>query len=289
MIDRAAASIQGRGCLFARRGFTVVELLVVIAAIAVLLAFSVPAFRRLVSDGQRTREMSAARQMVMAWNTYALDAKSWVLPGFKTGLPAFQENGDRIPADTYGGGTTIAARFPWRLAPYLGHNFYGMYVNAQSKELDKLRNGDREQYLYFASLYPSLGMNSTFVGGDQERYGFLPSPPAQLKDLHVKRLSSIRRPDQLLLFASARTAATSDDRMVEGYFRLEAPRLISQQWAEMYDPAQPASFGNLSARYDGTAVCAFTGGSVDAIRTDLLRDMRSWSNAATAPDWQLGP
>lgn len=274
---------------FARGAFTVVELLVVIAVIAVLVAFSVPAFRKIVRDGHRTRELSAARQMVAAWNTYAVDFKSWVLPGFKTGLPAFQANGDRIPADTWGGGATIAARFPWRLAPYLGHNFAGMYINEQSAELEKLKNGNYEEFLYFASLYPSLGMNSTFVGGDQERYGFLPSPPPQLKDLHVSRLSSIRRPEQLVLFASARTDVTDNNRLVEGYFRLEAPRLIGPQWAEAYDPTQPASFGNLSARHDGTAVCAFTGGGVDAVRVDLLRDMRHWSNNADAPDWQLGP
>jgi len=274
---------------YARAGFTVVELLVVIATIAILLSFSIPAFRRLMADSTRTREMAAARQMVMAWNTYASDSKAWVLPGFKTGLPARLEDGSNIAAGNYGGGATISARFPWRLAPYLSHNFRGMYVNDQAPELEKLKNGDYEQYLYFASLYPSLGMNSTFVGGDQERYGFLPNAPAGLKDFYVTRLSSIRNPEKLVLFASARTDATSDNRLVEGYFRLESPRLAAAQWADAYDPAKPASCGNISARHDGTAVCAFTGGSVDTIQIDALRDMRHWSNNADAFNWQLTP
>lgn len=274
---------------YAHRGFTVVELLVVIAAIAVLLSFSIPAFRRLMADSTRTREMAAARQMVMAWNTYATDSKSWVLPGFKTGLPARLQDGSTIAPDNYGGGATIAARFPWRLAPYLGHNFKGMYINEQSAELNKLKDGNQEEYLYFASLYPSLGLNSTWVGGDQERYGFLPNPPAPFKNFYVTRLSTIRDPDRLVLFGSARTDATSDNRMVEGYFRLESPRFVAPQWADAYDATQPASCGNISARHDGTAVCAFTGGSVDTIQIDALRDMRHWANMATSPEWQLTP
>lgn len=265
------------------------ELLVVVATIAILLAFSLPAFRRLMADSTRAREMAAARQMVMAWETYASDSKAWVLPGFKTGLPARLEDGSNIAASNYGGGATIAARFPWRLAPYLGHNFAGMYVNQQAAELEKLKDGDHEQYLYFASLYPSLGMNSTWVGGDQERYGFLPNAPAPFKNFYVQRLSSIRHPDKLVLFGSARTAATNDNRLVEGYFRLESPRLAAPQWTSAYDPAVPASCGNISARYDGTAVCAFTGGSIEAIQVDALRDMRHWANEATSFEWQLAP
>lgn len=272
-----------------RNGFTIVELLVVVAIMGVLLALAVPAYRHLSRDARRTLEMSAARQMAVAWNSYAVDAKAWVLPGFKSGLPARQDDGTIIPQATYGGGATISARFPWRLAPYLGHNFYGMYVGDQREELDRLKDGPHEQYLYFASLYPSLGLNSTFVGGDQERYAFMPNPPAMLKDFYVTRLSSIRRPEQLLLFASARSGATDDGRLVEGYFRIEAPQLAAAQWADAYDPADPASFGNLSARHGGSAVCAYTAGNVDAIRVDLLKDMRTWANAATTPDWKLAP
>ena len=40
--------------------------------------------------------------------------------------------------------------------------------------LERLRLGDRNQYYYFASLYPSFGMNSAFVGGDEARF---PSDP----------------------------------------------------------------------------------------------------------------
>lgn len=283
---RRPARRSGR---YERRGFTVVELLVVVATIAVLLAFSVPAFRRLVADSSRAREMAAARQMVMAWNTYATDSNAWVLPGFKTGLPARLQDGSFISPNSYGGGATIAARYPWRIAPYLGHKFEGMYINEQASELEKLKNGKHEEYLYFASLYPSLGMNSTFVGGDQERYAFLPNAPAPLKNFYVQRLSSIRNPDKLLLFASSRTDATSDNRQVEGYFRIESPRLVTSQWQAAYDPAQPASYGNISARHDGTAVCAFTSGAVDTIQVDALRDMRFWANTANAFDWQLTP
>ncbi len=276
------------------RGFTLVELLVVIGVIAVIVAFSVPAFRSMVGGARRSREMNAARQLIVAWTSYAADAKGQVLPGFKTGLPAYQANGDPIPASSYGGGATISARYPWRIARYLGHNFHGLYVNDQEPELSLLENGDYQKYLYFGSLYPSFGMNSTWVGGDQERYGFLPppppnSPPSPFNNFYVSRLSQVKHAERLLVFASARTDATSDGRMVEGYFRIDSPAIISTQWASTYDPAAPSSYGNVSARQDGETVCAFVGGNVDHKPVDELRDMRYWANQADAPEWRLVP
>ena len=72
-----------------RCGFTIVELLVVIAVIAILAALLLPAVQKARVAADRTDEMSSARQLMLAWDSYAVQFNESVLPGYKLGLRAF--------------------------------------------------------------------------------------------------------------------------------------------------------------------------------------------------------
>jgi len=291
-----AAPLQGRqipskGC---PRAFTLVELLAVIGVIALLVALSASAVTVVQRTARQTTELAALRSALQAWTGYALDNGGVLIPGFLPGLPAFQRNGEPIPTQTYGGGANIAARWPWRLTPYLGGDMRSLFVGSQADMWSKLENGDPEQMLYFASLYPSFGMNSTWVGGDSERLGFLPAtlPNGQrnpLANFYLRRLAMARNPARVIAFASSRTNATADGGIAEGYFRLESPAFIQPQWQARYDPEVPASFGNLSARYRDEACVGTIDGAVAAEGVNALRDMRRWADQADRADWSLQP
>lgn len=276
------------------RGFTIVELLAVIGVVVLLVSLSASAVTVAQRAARQTTELAALRSALLAWTNYSLENGGAVIPGFLPGLPAFQPNGALIPTQTYGGGTNIAARWPWRLTPYLGGDMRALFVGSQADLWSKLENGDPEQLLYFASLYPSFGMNSTWIGGDSERLGFLP-PTLQngqrnpLANFYLRRISMARNPARVVVFASSRTSATVDGGIAEGYFRLESPIFMQPQWQEKYDSEVPASWGNVSARYRDEACVGTIDGAVAAVGVSALRDMRRWADQADRADWSLQP
>jgi len=288
----------------ARAGFSVTELLVVIGVIALLVALAVPAARMVRKAAAKTRELTTARMLGQAWTHYATDSSGAVLPGFRAGLPAFGPDGAPIPPETFSGsGAAIAARWPWRLTPYLGSDVMNLFAGPQREALLKLQaSADRDRFYYLASLVPSFGLNSAWVGGDSDRLGFLPptigGQPNPFRNFYVTRLSQVTRPERLTLFASSRMsndfgadplAQYFDGTTIEGYFRVDSPWFQARIWAESYEPGNPASAGNVSARTDGDAIVVTASGATEAVPVQQLDDMRRWADQADRIDWRLVP
>ncbi len=271
------------------RAFTLVELLVVIALIALVLSLVFPAVRSMRNRSAQVREMSAARAIFSAWSEYSHDNGGRLLPGYKNGLAAFDEKGQSIAAQTIG---VAAARYPWRLAPYLAFNFRGLYLDQNLRTLEELEASDYPNYLYQTSAYPSLGLNTTWVGGDENQGGFNPAYQSAFGRFYVTRESEILHPDRLIVSASSRgidPTAGADAPMREGYFRVRSPNFTEAQWAAKYDANEAASCGQVASRNGDRTVVGFAGGHVESKAIDELRDMRFWADRADAPDWKLTP
>ena len=261
-----------------RRAFSLVELLVVIAIVSVIIAIIVPVAGGAKRRATTAKEIAAARQLMIGWTAYATDHRGRLLPGYRNGLDAEDEYGNTI-------GDPIAARYPWRLAPYLDYDFAGLYMDPNLQ--DQLNYAEGQTTQYFLSLYPALGINSVFVGGDKD-YEF----ESLYGNFYLTRLSQPKRPAEVIVFASARTNAEFPPYnfpVTEGYFRVRAPNTFQPEWTDTWDATAPAAdWGYVSLRLGtGKAAVGFIDGHASTLDEGEIRDMRHWADQADSYDWML--
>ncbi|MBX3373655.1 MAG: prepilin-type N-terminal cleavage/methylation domain-containing protein [Phycisphaeraceae bacterium] len=273
------------------QAFTIIELLVVIAVIAVIAGLLLPAVGRVRAGARRTQELTAARQLFVAWQLYANQNQDAALPGYRTGLRAVTQDGRRVSDIT---SPVAAARYPWRLAPYIDWNFRGLYLWQNEELLERLEQQSEPMYTYFVSLSPSLGLNATWVGGDEEELGFSQVQLERYGRFYVTRVPEILRPERLLLFASARGVdpLIPGGAPAPGYFRVRSPYLVrgERRWAESYrEVLPPGEFGQVALRHAATAAAVMTDGHVESLGQRDLEDMRRWGNRLESRDDGLNP
>jgi prepilin-type N-terminal cleavage/methylation domain-containing protein len=286
--DRSSLEVPWRQARRVRAAFTLVELLVVIAVIAIVVSLVSYAATSVRGSGKSARELALARQLMLGYTAYAADHKGALMPGYYNVQPALP-----IPTDEQGKAVSgpAAHRYAWRLAPYLDLQLKGLIDDPWL--LEDLRY--TTQFDYFVSLYPAMGLNTTFVGGDSsaEGLGFNPAYKQLYGNFYLTRLSQARRPADLIVFGSARTNATYEagaPPIIEGYFKIESPNLLSRRWdADWNVEAPPKQWGFLSLRLKGErAAFGFLDGHTGLLDNGEMQDMRKWCDLADAPNWKLG-
>jgi len=155
------------------------------------------------------------------------------------------------------------------------------------------RRGSRD-YRYVISLFPTLGMNTAFIGGSAHHLAFTTPPVTMYGKFYVSRIDEPQRTDRLIVFCGARAEqqpALPTLGMPQGYFRVEAPYFIMRNWQATYDPnaAFPGNnSGFVACRYGDKAVTGLFDGHAAMSSWEDLQDMRRWSDRATSPTWRLG-
>ncbi len=215
-------------CTVRRRcAFTLTEVLLAVAVIAVLLAILMPALARARATARMVRELAAAKQNTATYINYAGDFKDAVVPALpawdtiRSGCPAPPRHRLRAPDPFNPGsnidgalcknwfyylqgwaGTPLAA---WQIDKPAYDNFWNRPRTASSNfgwtDYDQLAAASAFGY------HPTLGLNGVFMGGSFQHGGLrgqwgLTNP--SLGHFYLTRLSQARDPARLTVFASAR-------------------------------------------------------------------------------------
>jgi prepilin-type N-terminal cleavage/methylation domain-containing protein len=261
--------------------FTLLELLVVIAIVSILASLLLPALAASKRKARMIEEISSARQLILAVHLYAEENEDAVFPGYMSQPNARDDQGELIPFPTN-------ARYPWRLLPFLSQSLETIYCGPNRARLQQLRQFDRREYVYAVSVYPSLGINSYFIGGNETEF---PAAAANNRFGYgtvVTRMSEIQRPSTLMGFASARSAV--DGLEANGYYQVTPPYLTDRLWAENWSPDMPPKdWGFVAPRYSRRAVTAAMDGHSAARGLTDLQDMQRWCNNADRSDFTLAP
>lgn len=278
----------------AHRAFTLIELLVCIGVIAVLVGILAPALASARNTARMSRELSAGQQLITAYTLYADDAKGFLLPGYvppkwvdpnqPLGTPlvsAMDETGERVLG-------VPAQRYPWRILPYVDYNFSGLYKD----ESVLRRYRERDDFRYVVSLSPSFALNSTFCGGDYDRFGFNDLALRTWGPFYLSRLDQAQRPAQVIAFVTARGVNPDGDESLPGYFRADPPNTRVRVWQttppESMPEALPGQYGNVDYRYANKAAALQLDGHAELSTFKALDDMRRWSDRAGRADWMIG-
>ena len=261
------------------RAFTLIELLVVIAVIGILSSLLLPALAGARLKVKQVNELNAGRPLLLAWQLHADEHEDVVLAGYSSQVEAFDNRGNPL-------GSPIRDRYPWRLAPQLANNFRSIYVNESRRFLEEAEGMSHADFVYRASLYPSFGYNSVFLGGDEQKFNPALAAATFGSDWLVTRTSQLLRPSELIAFASARSRPGTRDE--PGYYVVHPPFLKTRQWDDSFSLSRPPEkFGYVHPRWGGRAMAGMTDGHVEALNETDLQDMRRWCNVADRADWTL--
>lgn len=310
-----ARTMTTHGALVARRptdaGFTLIEMLVVIAVTALLISILLPALGHVKATAAQSREAAAGKQIVTGYLLYSTDNKGTLLPGYLKSEWADPSRGSshqvlawdnpHDASDSTRLTGTIVRKYPWRLAPYIDYSLESLIVNRQlysdSRSLPDDRNS-RMGFQWAFSQNPSFGLNTTFVGGDAKRGGFFAPATLRWGSFYVTRADQPIFPDKLTIFATARGDSPSTNMVVPGNHRIEGPWNASSgtnvvpsftRWGAPPGPfnpdRSPGTYGHLDFRHFGKCVTTTFDGHADLHSVKDMTDMRRWSNQATSADW----
>lgn len=259
-----------------RQGFSLIELITAIAVISILSTLTVIAVSKAKMHSETAKAVAGARVLINAFMSYGADNGGTCFIGYDSTPHAY---GDVLKQQAL-------TRYPFRLSPYYDESYEGpMWVNGNKEQIDESTGGkSHPQYAY--SQYPAFGMNYLFVGGERltyrdryrnETYDYSDAT-AQNAILHHGEAES-----QIIVFASAGGDG------IDGYHVVTPPNLYAggydghKSWNSVRNwkpESKPEGYGHVNARYDGKAVIAQMGGSVQLRTIEELADMRLWAREA---------
>ncbi len=259
------------------RAFTLIELLITIAIIALLISILAPSLRAAMSASRATKCLSNQRQLTLGWSLYANDFRDYAVPAaywqqqfIGTG-PVVYWFGADAPGASAGSGT---------LMPYLA----AARADRSALECPEQPAGSyvpQTQNLKFSTTY---GYNGYYLSP-----GMTPGWGDQIAFRPWRKTADIAAPSTLLVFADTLLASSSATGMPRSSAMLDPPMLYSGSsgWQTNNSPTTAFRHGlkqkaSAVARADGSALAATT--APELLKRDSKGRTLGTGNFSKTPD-----
>jgi|GEM_PF-847628 len=226
------------------RGFSIIEVLVVIAIIAVLAALLFPVLISSRAAANRAKCMSNIKQLVMANRLYANDYDGRFVPA---AVDIFEGSGGHWRWHGWRPTTDGSTQFDPQKSPLLPY----MGRDQRLKEcplggmLDK--NGNA-----FEAGGGGYGYNATYIGGSYWKFGMTPRAAETTASLWM-----IKNPERTVMFTDAAMPQGYPQQRVTEYSFCEPPFAVDSRGVTKY-----RNMPSIHFRHNGFAVVAWCDGHV---------------------------
>lgn len=288
-----------------RQAFTLVELMVVIAIIAILMGLTLVGIRSVYASALKTDELSRIRQLGTAWLMYSQNHRDSIVAGWmdhtaqaRRDLHQVYPDLSEVPPapDWDASRSNVAGYWTWQLLPYLDYSWPTIRGHLpEDQQLIEDFQGDGLE----VALTPGFGYNGWYLGGQWARWdphfpdASLRFSNVELSDgsmdnLVITSLPSIQRSTQVIAFCSS---FASDGPMSEptvpnslpGSWLVE-PRLLAgdARWEldAQGDLVILEATNAPLARYTSQPACWFPDGHTEGLSYEELADQRRWIDDA---------
>lgn len=219
-------------------GFTLVEMLITLAIIALLMGVLLTGLRSARNTAREGRQLSNLRQIHIAWQTYSTNNNESLLPGF---IESAVQTAWKVKYRNSSGtamNPDLCQTYPWRLGGYLDFSTELMLGYLDRPDADfatsVFEGGTRPFTMPAAlapveamagsgtALQPEFGLNAYYMGGWWQMVGGTPTmrfvdakhPTTGASIFPVARsVAQVTRPEQTITFAGS---TYSDPGVIKG-------------------------------------------------------------------------
>lgn len=245
---------KGQGNEKPRKGFTLIELMVVVAVISILAAILFPVFAKARQAARKTTDISNMKQLSLALLMYA------------------QDYDDRFP---YYSNTSSGTAKQWPILLYPYFKDVRLLISPSLPEIgsDFTNRSHTNINDYMLNRFPSYGYNKDYLGA---------VPPGAYNMIGAS-MAAVQSPSQTVTFVTTATSRTDSVGIplepfqpAAGYAYVLPPQTWSGTSVIVND-----SYGYAWPTYDGFFIAAFADGHVKAVSVAQLADHSPANNLWT--------